>query len=397
MTRWHYNLMQHLNVFKESENALIKLNVRRLKMNWELISSYEYLRDVGIAIGIFLLFLLFRKIFTKYVFSFLLKLSRKTRSNFFPNIFLAFDKPFQWFFIIIGIYLSVKYYPYLNHLNPLFIKIIKAAIIYIISWGFFNLASTSSVIFRSINEKTNIKIDEILIPFLSRTIQFIIVAVSVTVILQVFDYEIGALITGLGIGGLAISLAAQDALKNLFGGIVIITEKPFTIDEWIYTPSVEGTVEDISFRSTKVRTFAQALVTVPNATLANEPITNWSKMGKRQITFNLTLSYDTPKEKIEYVVQSIRDLLKNHPEIHQETIFVTVDEYDEYGLDVLLYFFTKTTEWGKYLEIREEINLKILGIVEEADAEIAIPAQKLYTDDPNEDLLNRVRGEAEES
>ncbi|MEI3614856.1 mechanosensitive ion channel family protein [Pseudogracilibacillus sp. SO30301A] len=364
-------------------------------MNWELISSYEYLIDVGIAIGIFLLFLLFRKIFTKYVFSFLLKLSRKTRSNFLPNIFLAFDKPFQWFFIIIGLYLSVKYYPYLNHLNPLFIKIIKAAIIYIISWGFFNLASTSSMIFRSINEKTNIKIDEILIPFLSRAIQFIIIAISVTVILQVFDYEIGALITGLGIGGLAISLAAQDALKNLFGGIVIITEKPFTIGEWVKTPSVEGTVEDISFRSTKVRTFAQALVTVPNATLVNEPITNWSKMGKRQITFNLSLTYDTPKEKIELVVQSIRELLKNHPEIHQETIFVTVDEYDEYGLDILLYFFTKTTEWGKYLEVREEINLKILGIVEQAGAEIAIPAQKLYSDAPNEDILKRVRGEAE--
>src|SRR5690625_661254 len=183
-----------------------------------------------------------------------------------------------------------------------------------------------------------------LIPFLSRALQVIIIAISISVILQEFNYNIGGFITGLGLGGLAFSLAAQDALKNLFGGIVIITEKPFTIDDWILTPSVEGTVEDISFRSTKIRTFAQALVTVPNATLANEPITNWSKMGKRQITFNLSLTYDTPKEKIEHVVRQVEYLLKNHPEIHPETIFVNFDHYKENGIDIFLYFFTKTTD-----------------------------------------------------
>ena len=260
-------------------------------MTWTLFVSYDHLIDVGIAIGIFLLFLLFRKIFTKYVFTFLLKLSRKANQKILPNIFLSFEKPFQWLFIIIGLYLSVKYYPYLNDANPTFMKIIRASFVFIISWGFFHLASTSSLIFRTINEKTSFKIDEILIPFLSRTIQFIIAAISLTVILQVFDYEISGLIAGLGIGGLAISLAARDALANLFGGIVIITEKPFTIGDWVKTPSVEGTVEDISFRSARIRTFAQALVTVPNATLANEPITNWSKMGKRQITFNLGFDF----------------------------------------------------------------------------------------------------------
>src|SRR5699024_6731493 len=130
------------------------------------------------------------------------------------------------------------------------------------------------------------KIDEILVSFLSRALQFIIIAMAISIVLQEFDYHIGGLITGLGIGGLAISLAAKDALANLFGGVVIVTEKPFTINDWIMTPSVEGTVEDISFRSTKVRTFDQALVVVPNATLANEAITNWSKMGKRRISLD---------------------------------------------------------------------------------------------------------------
>lgn len=369
-------------------------------MSWEFFISYEHLIDLGIAIGIFLLFLLFRKLFTKYVFAFLLKLSKRRNGKLLPNVLLSFEKPVQWLFIIIGIYVAVRYYPYLNHANPMFMKVIKAAIIFVVSWGLFHVSSTSSLLFKTINEKTHIKIDEILIPFLSRTLQFVIASISLTVILQVFEYNISGLITGLGIGGLAISLAARDALANLFGGIVIITEKPFTIGDWIKTPSVEGTVEDISFRSTKVRTFAQALVTVPNATLANEAITNWSKMGKRQITFHLSLTYDTPKEKIEQVVQSIRDLLRNHPEIHQETIFVNVENYTDYGFDILLYFFTKTTDWGKYLNVREEINLEILEILEEAEVEIAIPAQKLYTETQQDDAAKetprqRARGDAE--
>ncbi|MFP3359363.1 mechanosensitive ion channel family protein, partial [Planococcus sp. SIMBA_143] len=130
-----------------------------------------------------------------------------------------------------------------------------------------------------INHKYNVKIDHILIPFFSKALRLIIVAIGISVIAQEFEYDINGFVAGLGIGGLAFALAAKDALANLFGGIIIITEKPFTIGDWIKTPSVEGTIEDISFRSTKVRTFAQALVTVPNATLSNEAITNWSKMG----------------------------------------------------------------------------------------------------------------------
>src|SRR5699024_5473996 len=160
------------------------------------------------------------------VFAFFLRLSRQSKNKFMPNIFLAFEKPVQWLFIIIGLYVAVKYYPYLNDANITYMRVIRAALVFVASWGFFNIASTSSSIFRTINEKTNMKIDEILIPFLSRTLQFIIAAISLTVILQVFDYEISGLIAGLGIGGLAISLAARDALANLFGGIVIITEKP---------------------------------------------------------------------------------------------------------------------------------------------------------------------------
>ncbi len=353
-------------------------------MTWELFLAYENLITLGIAVAIFLLFLIFRKLFTKYIFALLLKMTKKTKISLFSNVLVAFEKPLQWLFLIIGFYVALHYYG-INVgvlLTTDFIRrIIKVAIILLAMWGFLNLSSSTSSLFHKINEKTSVHIDEILIPLLSKTLQFVIIAISLTIILQEFGYSIEGFIAGLGLGGLAISLAAKDALANFLGGIVIISEKPFTIGDWVLTPSVEGTVEDITFRSTKIRTFADALVTVPNAQLSNEPITNWSKMGKRRITYYLRLAYGTPRDKIEKIVERIETLLRNHPEIHQETIFVKFDEFNESSLDIFLYFFTKSTVWGEYLTVKEEINLKILDIVEEEGVSFAFPARRLYVEE----------------
>jgi MscS family membrane protein len=349
-------------------------------MPWESFIAYENLIDLGISIAIFLLFLLFRKVFAKYAFTLLLKLSNKAPTTFFSSIFKAYEKPIQWLFIIIGLYVAVGYYPLLNQSNPLFLDVLRSGVIIVISWGLYNLTSSSSAIFTKLNDKYSLEIDAILIPFLSKVLRVVIVVVAISVIAQEFDYNVGSFVAGLGIGGLAISLAAKDALANLFGGFVIITEKPFSIGEWIKTSTVEGTVEEITFRSTRVRTFADAIVTVPNATLANDSITNWSKMGKRQITFNLKVTYDTPRDKLENVVSRINELLKHHSSIHPETIFVTFDQYQENGYGLFLYFFTNTTVWGEFLRIKEEINFEIMDILEQEGVSLAIPSRRLYAD-----------------
>src|SRR5690625_1881773 len=349
-------------------------------MSWQYITSMEHIQLVAISVAIFLFFLLLRKLFTKYLFALFIKLSKKMRSSFVATLLQAFERPFQWFFIIVGIYAALYYYPYVNHVNETFIQLLRAFIIFLITWGLLNVASKSSHLFETIDKKTSIEIDEILIPFLSRALQVIIIAISISVILQEFNYNIGGFITGLGLGGLAFSLAAQDALSNLFGGIVIITEKPFTIDDWIETPSVEGVVEDISFRSTRVRTFAQALVTVPNATLANEPITNWSKMGKRQITFSFMLMYDTPTTIVENAVTKIDEAVRTHPEVHQETIYVKVNNLTDQGIEIMLNFFTASTEYDPYIHTREELNLRILDILKEEGAEVATPMRNFQTE-----------------
>ena len=239
-------------------------------MSWKLFFSYEFIKDIRISLGIFLLFLVFRKIFAKYVIALIVKGIRKETHPFYSHMFLSFEKPIQWLFILLGIYLSTWYLPHFDQTHMLFVKLVKSAIIFLVGWGLFNLSSSSTLIFAKLNERFNFEMDEILIPFLSKLLRVIIVVVIFSAIAEEFNYNVVGLVGGLGLGGLAFALAAKDALSNLFGGVIIITEKPFTIGDWILTPSVEGTVETITFRSTKIRTFAQALVTVPNAKLANE-------------------------------------------------------------------------------------------------------------------------------
>ncbi|QHA90457.1 mechanosensitive ion channel family protein [Bacillus sp. N1-1] len=346
----------------------------------ELLRIEDTWIQLGIAIGIFLLFLLMRKIFAKYIYNLVLKLSRKSSNEFFTHLFLAFERPLRMLFVIIGLNISVRYVSFLDHHNELFNDIMSSSLIFLAAWGLYNLSSASSLFFQTMNTKYNLKIDQLLIPFLSKTLRLLIVAMTFSVIAGEFGYDVNGFITGLGLGGLAFALAAKETIENFFGGIVIITEKPFSIGEWIKTPSVEGVVEDITFRSTKIRTFAQALVTVPNARLANENITNWSKMGKRQITFHLGVTYNTPSERLETCITRIEKMLRDHDEIHPETIFVSFDEFNHSSLDIFLYFFTNTTTWGDFLNVKQDVNFKIMKIMEEEQVSFAFPTQTLHVE-----------------
>jgi MscS family membrane protein len=349
--------------------------------------DYDMLKNVGVSIGILVLFILFRNLFTKYVFQLILKLSRKTPTDFFTQICLSFERPLGWGFIILGLYLAMDYFPFIEQHNALFLKFLRSMVIVLITWGLFNLSSPTTGILVSVNQKMNNKIDLILLPFISRTVRVILIAISISIIGQEFDYDVNGLVAGLGLGGLAFALAAKEAVGNLIGGIVIVTEKPFSIGEWILTPSVEGTVEDINFRSTKIRTFSQALVTVPNSTLANEPITNWSRMGKRRITFHLGLNYQTSKEQIQRVVHRIEQMLRTHEEIHPDTIMVAFDQYNDSSLDILMYFFTNTTVWAEHVKIKHEINIEIMGILEEERVEVAFPSRTIYVSPQSSELF----------
>lgn len=323
-----------------------------------------------IALLIFFVFLLLRNIFTKTVFHRVLRWTGNSRATFVHSLLQAYERPLRMFWIVIGLYLALLYLP-VSGLEGFNHKLFRSVVILLIAWGLFNLSGGSSSWLVRLGERYGLQFDQILIPFLSRVFRFLLIVLAFTVLAQEWGYRIDGLIAGLGLGGLAISLAAKDTLANLFGGIAIITEKPFSIGDWIQTPSVEGTVEEITFRSTLIRTFDQALVTIPNSVLANEAIKNWSKMGKRRVTCHLGISPLTPREKIQQCVDKIRTMLQEHPDIHPETVLVHFERMNESGLDIFLHFFTKTTAWGEWLRVKEDCNLRILEILEEEGVKLS--------------------------
>ncbi|CAM3963071.1 mechanosensitive ion channel family protein [Alkalicoccus chagannorensis] len=334
--------------------------------------------DIGIGIGIFLVFLVFRKLFTNYVFKFILALSRKAPVDTLTNVLLAFERPLRSFFVFLGLFIAFVYFPMDGLYQETATRIFRTLVIFHAAWGLFNLSAATSAVFTQLGRKFSIEFDDILLPFVSKLVRFAIVVMALSIIASEWDYNVSGFVAGLGLGGLAFALAAQESLSNFFGGVVIITEKPFTLGDWIQTPSVEGFVEDISFRSTKVRTFADSVVIVPNSTLANEPIENWTKMEKRQISFNLALEYGTPRQKLQRCVEQLNAELTSDDRIDQDLIIVRFSEFNSSSLDIFLYFFTIPTGWVEYMKIKEEFNFRVLEILEEEGVNMAFPTQTIH-------------------
>lgn len=264
-------------------------------------------------------------------------------------------------------------------LNSLF----RTGIIILFSSAIYDMLGYYTVNQAEIQRFFNREVNKILIPFLSKILKFIVLALAFVAIASTWGYDVNGFIAGLGLGGLAFALAAKDLLANIFSGIIIITDKPFSIGDWIKTSEIEGTIEDINFRSTKIRAFDQALVTVPNSNLVNAPIVNLTNRSLRRITFQLKVRYDTPVYKLKVCIDKIEDLLRSHPQVDQKTIFVKFDSFGNSGLEIFLYFFTTTTVWGEYLTIKQDINLKIMEIMEHEGVAFALPSTSIYIEKNN--------------
>jgi MscS family membrane protein len=360
--------------------------------SWFNTSLAPYLQNklpdikiLGIALAIFLFFLFLRKFLAKKISQLLLKISKRTSTCLDDQLVKAFEVPLQIFFTILGLYLALAYLPLRPQQDLAVLKLFRSSIIILLAFGFYRFVG-NDLFCREIENRFNLHLDKILVPFLATACKVIIVLLGIAIIASEWGFDINGFIAGLGIGGLAIALAAQNTLANLFGGVVIISDKPFSIGDWIQTPSVEGLVEDINFRSTRVRTFAQALVTVPNSTLANEAIINWSRMGKRRVSFNLPVTHFTSKAGLQKCLEEIRALLTNHPDVSQETIFVAFDSFGTNGFEIMIYYFTKTTVWGEYLQVKEDVNFKIMSILEKADVSIALPSTSVYFEPQLEEI-----------
>ncbi len=353
---------------------------------WQEIDElFDYIssnQNVFRIIGAFLIIvtaLALRRLFVKVVSVLLARFTKKTKTQIDDHLVDVIHPPLCFTFITIGVLFAValldlpqRYDDFIND------KIISSMFAFAVFWAAYRAAGIASEYIESFAEKTNTRIDDMLMPLLKNSIKTLVAVIGVIVIVDRWGYNVAGLLAGLGLGGLAFALAARDTASNLFGGITIMLDRPFSIGDWVKTPHVEGTVEEMGIRSTRVRTFAQALVTVPNSMLINEPITNWSRMGKRRITYRLGLTYGTPPDKLRECITKIREMLMAHPGIHKKTIFVYFEKFGESSLDIFMYFFTNTTVWQEFLEVQEDVNIKVMEIVDEMGLSVAFPSTSIY-------------------
>lgn len=330
-----------------------------------------------LALLFFIFIFLFRRFIRKSTVKILKSLTSKIPVPIGDDIIKEMNTPLKLFFLALAVWISF----YILGIEKVFAFINKAEriiLIFIITWAIYRALNVFIILLRTIVKEKEKKLDNYIIVFGGNTVKTLVIIMGILMILQEFGYNVTSIIAGLGIGGLAFALASKDFVANIFGFITIFLDKPFTVGDWIVTPDIEGTVEDIWLRCTKVRTFDEALVTIPNALIASKPIINRSIMRKRRITFKLGITCSNKSGQVNELCSRIREMLANHHDINNDVIYVYFTEFAESSYNLFLYFFTNTTVWQEYLEIHHDVNLKIMNILEELGMEVAYPSRSIY-------------------
>ncbi len=227
--------------------------------------------------------------------------------------------------------------------------------------------------------KTDTKLDDQLVPLLRKSMKLFTVVLGVIFILQNLHVDVGSLLAGLGLGGLAFALAAKDTVANFFGSVMIFIDKPFQIGDWIVmSPNIEGTVEEVGFRTSRIRTFYNSVITVPNANVTNTAVDNMGARRYRRYKTVLSLTYDTPPEKVQAFCEGVRAIIQDVPGTRRDFYMVEFQEFGAHSLDVLLYMFFEVPDWAAEMRAKTRVNLEILRLAAALGVEFAFPTQTLH-------------------
>jgi len=337
--------------------------------------------DVGqlvIALLIFGGFLVIRGLFARIIINRVHKWTEKSANDLDDKIIDALTPPLKFIPVILGIFFSTQYMDLNGEAGALIMKVERSLIAFVMFWAFYRAADPLS---HSLKKLEKI-LTKSMMQWIFKTLKFLVIFIGGAVILEIWGIAVGPLLAGLGLFGAAIALGAQDLFKNLIGGFTIIAEKKFHPGEWIKVDGVvEGTVDDIGFRSTKIVRFDKAPVHVPNSALSDAVVTNFSRMTHRRIKWKVGIKYDASVEQLKTIRDEIaKELATNEAFAPADEVstFVRVDSFNDSSIDFLIYCFTKTTNWGEWLEIKEAFAMKIKEIVADASTDFAFPSQSLY-------------------
>ena len=245
-------------------------------------------------------------------------------------------------------------------------------------WSAFRLVDIINALLMRKALATANRFDDLLVPMVTKSLKVFVVVMGIIFSADNLNIDVTSLLAGLGIGGLAFALAAKDLLGNFFGSLTVLLDRPFQIGDWVVIGDVEGAVEAVGFRSTRIRTFYNSLITLPNAILTTTKIDNMGARRYRRMKSMLGLTYDTPPEKIDAFCEGIRVLIGLHPYMRKDYYQVYFNQYNAASLDILVYVFWETPDWNTELRERHRFLLDILRLAKQLEVEFAYPTQTLY-------------------
>src|SRR5690606_1511623 len=336
--------------------------------------------DIIVAFAIFGFFYVLRDIFTRLVLKWLDKWVEQSGNVFGKHFRASIRAPLRFLFIALGLFFAVRYLDFEGDLAEFSNNVNRSLIAIAIFWVFYNAVAP----LRDLLSQFGAVLTPEILSWLVGSAKVGVIILGAAAVLQIWGLQIGPIIAGLGLFGVAVALGAQDLFKNLIGGISILVEKRFGYGDWILVDGiVEGMVEKIGFRSTLVRRFDRAPVYVPNQHLSDNAVTNFSAMTHRRISWKIGLEYRTTHEQLRRILNDIESYLRSTEGFAQPPaahLFVRIDSFGPSSIDIMIYCFTNTIVWGEWLALKEALAFRVKQAVESAGAKFALPGSAVYVE-----------------
>jgi len=294
-------------------------------------------------------------------------------------VFYAIHRPINWFIILMGSSMALRVIAESEDLliSDYLPLIQKISLLLLIGWTFWRLIHKTEQTFIAHEDK-----DTTTVTALAKLGKLSVAVIMSLSVIQTLGVSVSGVLAFGGMGGLVVGMAAKDLLSNLFGALMVYMDKPFKVGDWIRSPdkSIEGTVESIGWRVTRIRTFDKRPLYVPNSLFTQIVVENPSRMSNRRIKENFGLRY-CDVHLVDKIVNEVREMLEGHPDIDtQQTLIVNFDYFNNSSIDFFIYTFTKTTNWILFHEVKQDVLLKVANIVIQNNAQFAFPTRQLHID-----------------
>ena len=322
---------------------------------------------------------LLRRIVTTILFGFFKRLATRTQSTLDDKLFPSLEAPVAAFIAIVGAVAALKVLKFSEQADAVFGYASTVAFSLAFFWFFLRAFNTVLDHLHEVARSRQLGIAAFM-PWIKKALITLFVVFGVLLIAQGLGADVKAFLAGLGLGGLAFALAAQDTIANLFGSVVVAIDQPFKVGEAVQIGSNIGVVEDIGLRSTKIRTLDKSLVIIPNKTVASEAITNLSRFTQRRVEQTLGLTYDTKPEQMEGILQDLRQLITADEGVEKESVVVCFNNYGASSLGILVVYLTLSPDFVNHLQIRERLNLAFMRAVAARGLSFAFPTQTVHLD-----------------